>query len=262
MNYQEAVAPFSAHSDPSRTGGRSLAALLIHGFTGSPAAMKPWAHYLSEHGVAVEVPRLPGHGTTWRDMNRTTWGDWYGKVEATFDQLSAAHDAVVVCGLSMGGALTLRLAANRSDAISGLVLVNPAVNSLRKDVALLPVLKHVIPALPGIAGSIKKPDANEFGYGNTPLKAAHSMFQAWAELRADLANITAPILYFRSDVDPVVDNSSQQIIADSVSSQEFELRMLSNSYHVATLDYDAQQIFEESLEFITRVTEPRDIPHG
>ena len=126
----------------------------------------------------MSVPRLPGHGTTWQEMNTTTWADWYGEIERAFEALADQVDTVFVCGLSMGGGLALRLAADHPDRVAGLVLVNPAVGTERKDVKLLPVLKHVIPALPGIANDIKKPGVEEHGYTKTPLRAADSMFQA------------------------------------------------------------------------------------
>src|SRR5689334_1570595 len=86
--------PFSA--DGGRTG-----VLLSHGFTGSPASMTPWAKHLAEEGYTVRVPRLPGHGTTWKDMNRTRWEDWYGELDQALTDLRATCDKVVVAGLSM-----------------------------------------------------------------------------------------------------------------------------------------------------------------
>ena len=174
--------------------------------------MKPWAEHLAAQGYAVSVPRLPGHGTTWQEMNKTTWADWYGELERAFEALANQVDTVVVCGLSMGGALALRLAADHPDRVAGLVLVNPAVDTERKDVKLLPVLKHVIPSMPGIANDIKKPGVEEHGYTKTPLRAADSMFQAYKVLRADLGQVICPILLFRSTEDHVVDPSSGRAI--------------------------------------------------
>jgi carboxylesterase len=245
--------PFVADGDSASPRGR-VGILLSHGFTGSPASMKPWAEYLASHGYAVSLPRLPGHGTTWQEMNKTTWADWYGEVERAFEALSNQVDTVVVCGLSMGGALAMRLAADHPDRVAGLVLVNPAVTSERKDVKLLPVLKHVIPSMPGIANDIKKPGADEHGYPTTPLKAAASMFAGYAELRKDLPRITVPVLFFRSAEDHVVDISSSRALNAGLSSKDFEERVLEDSYHVACLDNDAPRIFAESAEFIERVT--------
>jgi carboxylesterase len=130
------------------------------------------------------------------------------------------------------------------------------VNTTRKDILALPVLKHLIGSFPGIANDIKKPGVEEHGYTRTPLKAAHAMFTEWKRLRADLPRVTQPILLFRSAEDHVVDPSSASIIASQVSSQDVTERILENSYHVATLDNDAPRIFEESAAFIRRVTGP------
>jgi carboxylesterase len=161
---------------------------------------------------------------------------------------------VVVGGLSMGGALALRVAADHPDRVAGVVLVNPAVATQRLDVKLLPVLKYLVPSFPGIGNDIKKPGGDEIGYDRTPLKAIHSLLQGWKPLIADLPKVTAPLLYFRSSEDHVVDDASQPIITSRVSSREIIERRLPESFHVATLDNDAPQIFEESAEFVAKVT--------
>jgi carboxylesterase len=248
--------PLAVDARPELTGGRRIGVLLSHGFTGSPYSMRAWGEHLAAQGYAVEVPRLPGHGTTWQDLNTTTWDDWYAELTRAFERLGAANDEVVVAGLSMGGALALRLAADHPDRVAGVVVVNPAVATGRKDVRLLPVLKHVVKSFPGITNDIKKAGVDEHGYTRTPLKAAHSMFRAWPPLVADLPRVTAPLLYFRSTVDRIVDELSQPLITGSVSSREIDVRPLEESYHVATIDNDAERIFTESAEFIARVTAP------
>ena len=246
--------PLSLPARPELTGGRRIGVLLTHGFTGSPGSMRAWGEHLAERGYAVEVPRLPGHGTDWRDLNTRSWKDWYAEVERVFEQLVAANDAVVVAGLSMGGALSLRLAADHPDRVSGVVVVNPIVATKRFDVKLLPVIKHVVPALKGIGSDIKKADAVEQSYLHTPLKAIHTLFQALKLLIPDLAKVTAPLLYLRSTEDHVVDEVSEPIILRQIGSTDVTVVRLENSYHVATLDNDAQQIFEASAAFVARVT--------
>jgi carboxylesterase len=159
-----------------------------------------------------------------------------------------------VGGLSMGGALVLRLAADHPDRIAGVVVVNPAVATKRLDVKLLPVLKHVVPSFPGIANDVKKPGVQEHGYDRTPLKAIHSMMRAWPVLVKDLPQITAPLLYFRSTEDHVVDEATEPLILSGVSSRDVTVTRLENSYHVATLDNDAERIFEDTAAFVARVT--------
>jgi carboxylesterase len=247
----------STPARPELTGGRRIGVLVQHGFTGSPASMRPWAEDLAARGYAVEMPLLPGHGTRWQDMNKVTWADWTTTVEGAFDKLAAENDAVIAVGLSLGGALVLRLAADREEELAGVVLVNAAVDTLRKDAVLLPFLKHVVPAFPGIRNDIKKPGMDEIAYPVIPLKAAAEMSAGWADIRRDLPRITVPVLYFRSKEDHVADISSSRAINAGLSSKDFEERVLENSYHVATLDNDAPRIFAESAEFIERVTAPK-----
>lgn len=254
MTMHPLAAPLSVPARPDLTGGRRVGVLLSHGFTGQPASVKPWGEHLAALGYAVEVPRLPGHGTTWQEMNTTRWDDWYGELTRVFDRLCLDNDAVVVGGLSMGGALSLRLAADHPDRVSGLVVVNPAVATKRFDVKLLPVLKHVVPSMPGIVDDIKRDGVTEHGYPRVPLKAAASMFGAWPALAGELPKVTAPLLYFRSTVDHVVDELSEPLITGTVSSTDVEVVRLEDSFHVATLDNDAPRIFAGTAEFVARVT--------
>jgi carboxylesterase len=247
--------PFYADAALNADGQR-VGVLLSQGFTGSPASMVPWGKHLAAEGFGVAVPRLPGHGTTWQDLNRTGWADWYAEIERAFEKLRANCDQVVVGGLSMGGSLVLQLAADRGREVAGVMLVNAAVNIERKDVLALPVLKWLIPAFPAIANDIKKTGVEEHGYDRTPLKATASMLRGWKSLRDDLPKVTQPLLVFRSEVDHVVDPSSARIISSTVSSRDVTERILENSYHVATLDNDAPTIFEESVHFVRRVTGP------
>jgi carboxylesterase len=245
--------PFESDGIPDAKG-RRVGVLLSHGFTGSPTSMVPWGQYLAEQGYAVSVPLLPGHGTTWQEMNTTTFDDWYSSLEQDFEKLRARTDVVVVGGLSMGGCLAISLAAHHPKDVAGLVLVNPAVASTNKQLLAVPALKYLVKGMPAIGNDIKKPGVSEHAYPKTPLNALHSMIRAWKQVRDDLPRVTAPVLLFRSAEDHVVDPSSARIILYNVSSRDATERVLANSYHVATLDNDAPQIFEESAEFIRRVT--------
>lgn len=254
MPLDPSVDAYTAPAPASSDGGPRIGVLLVHGFTGSPASMRPWAEYLHEQGFAVSVPQLPGHGTVWRDMVRVTYEDWYAEAEQAFEKLLAECDQVHLAGLSMGGCLVLDLAARRGRDVAGVVVVNPLVSLERWDVKLLPVLKHLVPAFPAIANDIKKPGGDEHGYNRTPLRPAHSLMQALKGVRDRLPEVTQPMLVFRSSVDHVVPASSVKRVLTSVSSRDLEERVLEDSYHVATLDNDAPVIFSVSADFIRRVS--------
>lgn len=235
-------------AEPFSHDGGAVGVLVCHGFTGSPRTVRPWAEHLASAGLTVRAPRLPGHGTTWQDLARTGWQDWYGEVDRAFAELSARCDQVFVAGLSMGACLALRLAQTQGGKVSGIVVVNPSLAPDTKLFLLAPVLKHVVPSLPGIAGDIKKPGADEGGYRRIPVKAAATLPALWQLTGRHLSEVTQPLLVYRSAVDHVVGPASMRVLTAALPA--VEVRPLLDSYHVATLDNDAQTIFEGTLDFI------------
>jgi carboxylesterase len=241
-------------AEPFHHDGSDVGVLLCHGFTSTPQSLRPWGEYLADRGYSVHIPLLPGHGTTWQEMNQTRWEDWYAAVDAAFRELHESSERVVVCGLSMGGALALQLAQGHGPRISGLVLVNPAVKFEDPRTLLLPVLKHLVGSVGAIGNDVKKPGVTELAYTRTPLKAAHSQLVAWQSVVRDLPEVTQPVLLLRSPQDHVVPASSSALILSRISSLDVTEILLEDSYHVATIDNDAQRIFDESAKFIERTT--------
>jgi len=242
--------PVMPGAEPFTHAGGATGVLLCHGFTGSPQSLRPWAEYLAEAGLSVSLPRLPGHGTTWQEMAHTRWEDWYAELDRAFDELRARSDEVFVMGLSMGGCLALRLAELRGPAISGLVIVNPSVTADTRLFVLAPVLKFVVPSLKGITSDIKKDHVSEVGYERIPVKAAATLPGLWRTTQARLSDVTQPVLVYRSTVDHVVGPASLRVLREALPARQLEVRECPDSYHVATLDNDAQVIFAGSLEFI------------
>ncbi|PSK95569.1 carboxylesterase [Haloactinopolyspora alba] len=240
---------------PFRHAGGRVGVLMCHGFTGSPASLRPWAEHLAERGYSVELPRLPGHGTVWQDLNRTAWPDWYRCVERSLLDLAERCDAVVVAGLSMGGCLALRLAQEHGPLVQGLVLVNPAVASGDPRLRALPLLRLVKPSVAAIGNDIARPGQDEHAYDRTPLPALYSQTRLWRLVLRDLAAITQPLLLYRSTNDHVVDATGAPQILAGVSSTDVTETELHHSYHVATLDHDASAIFDGATAFIERITE-------
>jgi carboxylesterase len=238
-------------AEPFTADGGPVGVVVSHGFTGTPQSMRPWAEALAAAGFAVELPLLPGHGTTWQDLNRTRWQDWYGAVEQAFDALRDRCEQVFAAGLSMGGTLVLRLAEQRGHQVAGLIVVNPSLATERADVKYaLPVLQRFVPSLAGIGSDIAKPGVTELAYDRTPLRALHSLSQLWRITRADLGRITAPVLLYRSETDHVVEPLSGRLLRAQTRSGLVQERVLGRSYHVATLDHDAPEIFAGSVDWI------------
>jgi carboxylesterase len=229
-------------------------ALVLHGFTGCPQSMRGLAQAFAGAGFAVELPRLPGHGTAIEDMLETSWADWSAAAEAAYGDLAGRCDKVVVSGLSMGGTLTLWL-AERHPEIAGIVLVNPAAeppaDSFRE--MLQGILDSGNPTMPAVGNDIADPSGTELAYDSTPVAPLLSMFGAVSEIAAGLGEVECPVLLMNSPQDHVVPPASSELIAESVSGP-LERVTLERSYHVATLDYDKHEIERRAVEFAQKVT--------
>lgn len=239
---------------PLSLPGNRTGVVLCHGFTSTPQSVREWARAVHDAGFTVRVPLLPGHGTDWRALNETRWPHWFA---ALHREVVLAHrdcDTVIVGGLSLGGGLALRLAQEHPHLVAGLVLVNPAIRLDDPRRHALPVLKHLVPSMPGVSGDIKRQSVGEIAYTRSPLKAVHSMTDLFTEIQRDLAAITCPIRLFRSTIDHVVPGRSSADILAGVSSADVTETLLTNSYHVATLDYDRSVIFDGTVEFTQRIT--------
>jgi len=245
--------PVLPGAEPYRHEGGEVGVLLCHGFTGSPQSLRPWAEYLAGHGLTVSLPLLPGHGTRWEDMQLTGWQDWYAEVDRELRSLRERCSDVFVAGLSMGATLALRLAAKHGEAVGGVVVVNPANRMHGFSPYALPVARHLVRTSKGIASDIAKEGSAELGYDRVPLHAAHSLWNFFRLVDGELPQVTQPLLVLRSPQDHVVPPADSARILGRVSSRDVTEILLEQSYHVATLDHDADRIFEESLAFICRL---------
>lgn len=242
-------------AEPLSVDGSDVGVLVCHGFTGNPSSMRGIAQACADQGWSVRLPRLPGHGTTWQDLNTRTWPEWYAEVDAAFMQLRERCRVVVVVGLSMGGSLVTLLAQEHGTEVDGLVLINPAYRMTDRRLVALPVLRRVVPSIAGIASDVAKPGVAEHAYDRTPLHALHSAMQLWARVSRDLPQVTQPVLLLHSAVDHVVDPSNSELLLSRISSTDVTEVVLERSFHVATLDHDAELVVESTLEFVRRIAD-------
>lgn len=233
-----------------------MGVVVVHGFTGNPRTTRPLGKSLAERGFAVEVPRLPGHGTHWRDLARTRYADWRAAVVESVERVRENRPRVVLVGHSMGGALVLDVASQRTD-IAGVVTINPPVLDRRGLLArLAPVLSRAIPLLPSrLAGLAKndaaRPGVDERAYAWIPTRSAESLLEALPRIRAQLRRLAAPLLAAYSLQDHSVPPENTTALPGLVGSS-VELLPLERSYHLATLDYDRELLEERVADFVAR----------
>jgi carboxylesterase len=237
-------------AEPFFQSGGGTGVLLCHGFTSNPSSLRTWAGYLAEAGLTVSLPRLPGHGTAWQELARTRWEDWYGELDRAYKELRGQAGEIFVMGLSMGACLALRLAELRGDGVAGLVLVNPSLTADTLLARLAPVFGYVVPSIKGVGDDVKKEGVHELAYDRIPGRAGASLAGLWKVTRQRLGEVTQPVLVYHSTVDHVVGPASLEILRAALPASQMTVRECGNSYHVATIDNDAEEIFAGSLEFV------------
>lgn len=245
-NIMPGCEPFSA------SGGRD-GVLVLHGFTGNPQSMRPLAEAIANAGYTVELPRLPGHGTTVEDMMTTGWSDWSGAADAAYRELASRCDRVAVVGLSMGGGLTAFVAEEHPD-VAALVFINalvkPPVQEMRD--GLQGLLDAGMETMESIGSDIKKDGSQEASYNATPLACAASLFDGIEKVWERLDTISAPTLILSSREDHVVSSDNSEDLARIVKGS-VEHIWLEDSYHVATLDNDASLVESNTVRFLDAI---------
>ena len=229
---------------------QSVGIILVHGFTGTPASMRPWAHYLNERGYTVSVPLMPGHGTTWHDLNKVTWEQWPARLQSDIDRMKKKCAKIFICALSMGGGNSLYVAARNQDSVTGLILVNPMIHIPGLQIKFVNIISRIQKSRASVGDDIKKPGVTEWGYDALPLRGVAQLHKYLKLARAGLPMIKTPTLLFHSVDDHVLPVTNTDIIMSELGASDKRRIELANSYHVATLDYDAETIFENSRIFI------------
>jgi carboxylesterase len=227
-----------------------IAIIFVHGFTGSPISMHPWAEFFHTRGFTVSVPLLPGHGTKASDLNHVKWQQWPAKVEEELDWAHSLGFTTFIFGLSMGGATALNVALTHSSSLAGLVLVNPMAHVKFVPPQVAWFISRFQKERESVGDDIKKPGVTEHGYDVLPAVGAYQLIKMLSYTRKRLHDVTAPIMLFHSKDDHTLPVSNTEIVMARVGAIQKQRIELLNSYHVATLDYDAEIIFENSLLFV------------
>ena len=250
--------PFSARGQGPRG---AVGVVVVHGFTANPTGTRPLGLRLAAAGYSVEVPRLPGHGTSPRDLSRTRYSDWRMTVSSAVRSLARGCDAVVVVGHSMGGSIALDLAGSGEFDLAGIVTINSLVLDRKELLArVAPVLQHVVPFVPRDAAGmptddLAKPGVDEKAYAWVSARAAQSYIAELPRIRDGLGQVRCPALIVTSPEDHTVDPANGDAVADGLTgSPRVERLATRRSFHVPLMDYDAELLEDRILAFVADVT--------
>lgn len=232
--------------------GNETGIVLCHGFNGTPQSMEYLGEHLANYGYTVLIPRLKGHGTHVKDMEACMYEEWIINLQDAYENLKKTCNKVYIVGQSMGGALTLQVAAQQN--VDGIFLINAAVT----DVAYKEYQYENKPSMIDEGTpDIKKTAVHEITYDQVPLKAIHQLLDLMDNTKNKVKHVSSPTVIFKSKIDHVVSPTNSDYIFNHISTSEKLLIELENSYHVASMDYDAPIIVDNIHKTITILNENR-----
>ncbi|GJQ34586.1 MAG: carboxylesterase [Anaerolineaceae bacterium] len=235
-------------AEPFLFPGNRTGVLLIHGFTGSPAAMRGLGKYLNEtQGYTTLGIRLPGHGTQVDDLRRPAWRDWLAAVEDGLNLLRGMSERVYVAGISMGGVLTL-IAASRYQIKGVAALSTPYGLTGDWRVRFMRPLGLFVPKFkkPGAVGI-----AAETSYAYFVPHAIAEAAEMAKLMQASLPKINVPVLLIQSHGDKVIEPNALDLLSEHLVTPYKETLWLEKSGHVITLDQEHEIVYRKVAEFFS-----------
>jgi len=229
--------------------------LLLHGFTSSPFTMREMGAHLAASGVTVCAPLLAGHGTSPEDLRTKTWQDWVASADEGLAQLRAyGCKRIYLAGLSLGGALTLYLAARDPDAYAGMVVMSAPVWIPAMLRLPLTAVSDAVPYFNKRFSDIAEPGARvrHLTYSRIPLAAAATLIDLLAQMRPALGRITIPALIIYARHDHLVHPVNSMHIYSHIASRDKRLVVLHRGFHIVTVDRDKDRVFQLAAEFMHR----------
>jgi len=270
-----ATAPSSSTTDalvdprPIHRGEGPRGVLLLHGLTGTPYDVAPFAEALSARGFAVRAPLLAGHSDL-ASLETTSWRDWYASAETAFDELYAAgRRRVLLLGFSLGSLLSLRLAALRPSDIAGLVALSVPLSLpgwQRTAIGALARLRTT-PGLGRLVGMLPKdgPDVRvERAFRQSPslrgfpFPALAEMIALQDEVTDLLPHVHMPLLLLHGLHDHIAPVVHCDRVAQRVGSSSVHKVVLPRSFHILAHDLDRDQAQAEIVRFAMSVLGPTD----
>lgn len=235
-------------AEPFDFGGGDDGVLMLHGFSGSPASLRPMGGWFADQGLSVLGVRLPGHGTNLEDFAERRWPEWYAAAETALDDLRGRCSRILVVAQSFGAALAVHLAAEHPDNVDGLALLSPYLFDPR--LLIVPVARLLKRRAKAVGDDIAKPGVTELAYPEVPVPAIVTMTAFLKIARRDLGRVRAPTLVFAPAHDHTIPRSNPRRVLEALGSSSKALVACPSSYHVISLDHDAPMVQERILAFL------------
>lgn len=229
-----------------------LGVLILHGFTGSLDTVRPVVPVAERLGLPYRMPVLRGHGTTYHDLVGVTQHDWVADAEAALFDLLNEVEHVICVGLSMGGLVSLNLAAKHPKHIDSLVLITPALRFSDPLTPLTPVLKLIFPFWdsPNSFNDMTLAKAST-NYPKFATKTFSKLLDFAGETERLLKQVTAPTLVLYSKKDQIVHPIAVKLLEEKLGCREKTIIYFETSGHEMLQDCESEKVVQAIADYLT-----------
>ncbi len=244
--------------------GKDLGVVLVHGFSASPAEVRPFAEKLQNLGYPVIGVRLKGHGTSPWDLRERSWQDWLEPVREGFKILSAFTPRLCLVGFSTGGGLSLLLAADQPDGLVGVAAISAPMKFRDRSIIFVPLV-HTANRLVRWVSSFEgimpfratQPEHPHINYRNKSVRGLYELCSMMEELDERLPDVQCPVILIQGTDDPTVDPESAELIYKKLGTRQKEVVRVPATRH-GILYEDTGDTQERILSFLAAVSSKED----
>ena len=225
------------------------AVLLLHGFTGHTADVRMLGRFLQKKGYTSHAPIYRGHGKPPEELIQTRPDEWWEDVQKAFQHLKdLGYNEIAVCGLSLGGVFSLKLAYSQNIKA---VIPMCAPMFFDNEKQLTSGFQVFSKEYKQLEGKDEETINEELAY---LVENSSPMFEALGELiqevQANVDTIYTPTMVVQARQDKMINTESATYIYENVEAERKELKWYENSGHVITVDKEKEQLHEDIYQFL------------
>lgn len=222
--------------------------LCIHGFSGGPYEVEPFATYLQQRtSWEIVVPTLPGHGET-LSLRGHTHSEWLMAAELAFRALAKRVDRVIVVGFSMGGLIAIYLA--RRYRVHQLVLLSAAL----KYVSPLQLVKDLRQMIGELKRRTLRQNELYLRYAqkirNVPMRSTFEFMKLAALVKPFYGTITTPTYIVQGALDGIVPPKTALLLYETIQCSEKKLYVSKAGKHHICYSDDCSEWFQDVYTFL------------
>lgn len=238
----KAPEPFTFEAGPR-------AVLLLHGFTGHSADVRMLGRFLQKKGYTSHAPIYRGHGVAPEELIRTTPADWWEDTLAAYNHLrNLGYDEIAVAGLSLGGALSLKL-ANCEKVKAVIPMCTPMF--FDNEVQLTEGFHFFARQYKQFEQKTEAVIEQEM---QVMIEASKPMFEKVGSFIAGVSEMVdmvyAPTFVVQARHDQMINPESAKFIYEQIATDNKSLKWYEKSGHVITTDIEKDQLHEDIYAFL------------